>query len=116
MDSKEEILKKEILGHYRSLRQFAIELNIPYSTLVTALDRGIDGMGYGTVIKMCEHLHLNPVDFSSLDDETAPNGINQRIMEERVMKKYRRLNREGRELILTLMDDFGQLVKYSSFR
>ena len=38
--TKAEILKKEILQQYRSVRQFAMEMNIPYSTLVTALERG----------------------------------------------------------------------------
>ena len=54
--TKAEILKREILRQYRSIRQFALELNIPYSTLVTALERGIEGMAYGTVIKMCDKL------------------------------------------------------------
>ena len=45
--TKAEILKKEILTQYRSLRQFALEMEIPYSTLVTALERGIEGMAYG---------------------------------------------------------------------
>ena len=31
--TKAEILKKEILRQYRSVRQFAMEMNIPYSTL-----------------------------------------------------------------------------------
>ena len=57
--TKAEILKKEILRQYRSVRQFAMEMNIPYSTLVTALERGIEGMAYGTVIKMCDKLSLN---------------------------------------------------------
>ena len=30
--TKAEILKKEILRQYRSVRQFAMEMNIPYST------------------------------------------------------------------------------------
>ena len=42
--TKAEILKKEILRQYRSVRQFAMEMNIPYSTLVTALERGIEGI------------------------------------------------------------------------
>ena len=69
--TKAEILKKEILGQYRSVRQFALEMNIPYSTLVTALERGIEGMAYGTVIKMCDKLSLNPVDFSSLEGHVS---------------------------------------------
>ena len=65
--TKAEILKQEILKQYKSVRQFAIDMEIPYSTLVTALDRGIEGMAYGTVIRMCDKLSLNPVDFSSLE-------------------------------------------------
>ena len=65
--TKAEILKQEILKQYKSVRQFDIDMEIPYSTLVTALDRGIEGMAYGTVIRMCDRLSLNPVDFSSLE-------------------------------------------------
>ena len=54
MDSKKkaEILKGVILSRYKSIRQFAVEMNIPYSTLITALERGVDGMAYSTVIKI----------------------------------------------------------------
>ena len=67
--TKAQILKKEILSQYRSVRQFAMDMQIPYSTLVTALERGIDGMAYGTVIKMCNKLNLNP----ALWKETPPS-------------------------------------------
>ena len=85
--TKAQILKKEILSQYRSVRQFAMDMQIPYSTLVTALERGIDGMAYGTVIKMCNKLNLTPVDFSSL---------------------------EGRDKVMDLMEDFGQIKKYKA--
>ena len=98
---KAEVLKKEILRQYRSVRQFAIEMNIPYSTLVTALDRGIDGMAYGTVIKMCDKLRLNPVDFSSLERDASLGAV---LLENRVMQYYVKLNQEGRDKILELMD------------
>ena len=51
--TKTQLLKEAILSQYRSVRRFAAEMNIPYSTLVTALDRGIDGMAYSTVIAIC---------------------------------------------------------------
>lgn len=107
--TKAEILKKEILGQYRSVRQFALEMNIPYSTLVTALERGIEGMAYGTVIKMCDKLSLNPVDFTSLERD-APLGA--QLLENRVMQNYLKLNQEGRDKILDLMDDFVQIDRY----
>ena len=109
--TKAEILKKEILGQYRSVRQFALEMGIPYSTLVTALERGIEGMAYGTVIKMCDKLSLNPVDFTSLEKETS---LGAQLLENRVMQYYVKLNQDGRDKVLELMDDFAQVDKYKA--
>lgn len=109
--TKAEILKREILRQYRSIRQFALELNIPYSTLVTALERGIEGMAYGTVIKMCDKLSLNPVNFTSLENEDTLGAM---LLENRVMQYYMKLNQEGRDKILDLMEDFLQIEKYQA--
>ena len=109
--TKAEILKKEILKQYRSVRQFAMELEIPYSTLVTALERGIEGMAYGTVIKMCDNLSLNPVDFTSLEEDAS---LGAQLLENRVMQYYMKLNQDGRDKILELMDDFVQIEKYQA--
>lgn len=109
--AKAEILKNEILRQYRSVRQFAMEINIPYSTLVTALERGIEGMAYGTVIRMCDRLNLNPVDFSSLERDAS---ISEQLLENRVMQNYVKLNQLGRDRILELMDDFCQIEKYKA--
>lgn len=103
--------EKEILSQYRSVRQFAMDMQIPYSTLVTALERGIDGMAYGTVIKMCNKLNLNPVDFSSLERDTT---ISEQLLENRVMQAYVKLNQEGRDKVMDLMEDFGQIKKYKA--
>ena len=109
--TKAEILKKEILKQYRSVRQFAMEMEIPYSTLVTALERGIEGMAYGTVIKMCDKLSLNPVDFSSLEEDAS---LGAQLLENRVMQYYMKLNQDGRDKVLDLMDDFVQIEKYQA--
>ena len=109
--TKAEILKQEILKQYRSVRQFAIEMEIPYSTLVTALERGIEGMAYGTVIKMCDKLSLNPVDFTSLETDAS---LGAQLLENRVMQYYMELNPLGRDRILELMDDLVQIEKYKA--
>ena len=109
--TKAEILKKEILSQYRSVRQFAMEMGIPYSTLVTALERGIEGMAYGTVIKVCDKLSLNPVDFSSLERDAS---LGAQLLENRVMQYYVKLNQDGRDKILELMDDFVSIDKYKA--
>lgn len=107
--TKAEILKREIMKKYRSVRQFALEMNIPYSTLVTALERGIDGMAYGTVIRICDKLDLNPVDFSALEQDAA---LSVQILENRVMTDYLKLNQDGRDKILEMMEDMARLDKY----
>ena len=108
--TKAEILKAEILKQHKSVRQFAIEMEIPYSTLVTALDRGIEGMAYGTVIRMCDRLNLNPVDFSPINQKSLLGGK----MENRVMQYYVKLNKTGRKKALELMEDYAQLDKYKA--
>ncbi len=108
--TKEEILKHEILNQYRSIRQFCLELEIPYSTLATALERGIDGMAYGTVLKMCNELSLSPIDFSSLDNVSYAN---EQIYENRIMQRFVKLNKKGRGKIVELMDDYLELDKYT---
>ena len=113
MMSKEEILKYEITRQYRSVRAFALSMGIPYSTLVTALERGINGMAYGTVIKMCDKLGLNPIDFSPLESGTV---IGAQFLENRVMQSYLKLNDAGRAKIIDLMEDFAQIEKYRAPR
>ena len=107
--NKAEVLKVEILRQYKSVRQFALEMKIPYSTLVTALDRGSGGMAYGTVIMMCDKLNLNPVDFTSLEEG---QDLGERIVENRVMRDYLKLNKVGRKKLLDYMGDLALLGKY----
>ena len=106
---KSELLKESIRSNYKSIRAFCLDTNIPYSTLVTAFDRGIEGMAYGTVIRICDKLELNPVDFTPLDHSKT---ISEQLMENKVMSYYTRLNRMGRQRILDDMQDYIELPKY----
>lgn len=103
-----QLLKKEILAQYKSIRQFALDAQIPYSTLVTGLERGIEGMAYGTVITICEKLNLNPVNFQPLDQVQ----LSEKLLENRVMQNYMKMNNEGKEKFLELMEDFATIKKY----
>ena len=108
--TKAEVLKRVILSQYKSVRQFAVEMDIPYSTLVTALERGIEGMAYSTVIRICDALALNPVDFTPLDEG---EGLSVQITTKRVMERYDRFNRAGRKKILEILDDYSQIEMYT---
>ena len=108
--TKAEVLKRVILSQYKSVRQFAVEMDIPYSTLVTALERGVEGMAYNTVIRICEALSLNPIDFTPLEEG---EGLSVQITTKRVMEKYGRFNRDGRRKILEILDDYSQIEQYT---
>ena len=111
MDSKKKAkyLKDVILSQYKSIRQFAVTMGIPYSTLVTALERGVDGMAYSTVIRICEALSLNPVDFSPLEEG---EGLSSQITTKRVMDKYWKLNKTGRKKVLDIIEDYTLIREY----
>ena len=59
---REQWLRNLILDHYGSLRRFAIAADIPYSTLLTLLSRGIGGASFDVVIRICQTLSVDPMD------------------------------------------------------
>ncbi len=61
--TREQRLRNLILDRYKSLRQFALEADIPYSTLMTLLSRDIGGASFDVVVKICRELDLDPMDF-----------------------------------------------------
>ncbi len=61
--NREQKLRNLILGRYTSLRQFAMEADIPYSTLMTLLSRDIGGASFDIVIKICQKLEVDSLEF-----------------------------------------------------
>ncbi len=60
--TREQKLRNLILDNYVSLRQFALTADIPYSSLTTGLTRGIAGMQFDTVIKICKTFGIEPME------------------------------------------------------
>ena len=58
--TREMHLRNLILDRYASLRQFALKADIPYSTLMTLLSRGIGGASFDVVLQICSHLGIDP--------------------------------------------------------
>lgn len=58
--NREQKLRDMILNEYVSLRKFSIEADIPYSTLMTMLVRGIGGASFDMVIRICRKLGVDP--------------------------------------------------------
>ena len=68
--NRELFLRNRILDNYSSLRQFALEADIPYSSLMTVLSRGIGGASFDMVMQICRKLDVNPAEL--LEAEQAP--------------------------------------------
>ena len=64
--NRELKLRNLILNRYPSLRQFAIECDIPYSTLMTLLSRDIGGASFDIVVKICQKLQLDPMEIYNM--------------------------------------------------
>ena len=62
--NREFMLRSLILGRYTSLRKFAREIDIPYSTLMTLLSRDVGGASFDIVIKICRKLEIDPLELS----------------------------------------------------
>ena len=60
--NRELKLRNLILDRYASLRQFANDADIPYSTLMTLLSRGVGGASFDIVIRICKILEVNPLE------------------------------------------------------
>ena len=52
MDNLTRIVKTEISRQYKSVRQFAFAVNIPLSTINSALHNGIGGSSFDTVVQI----------------------------------------------------------------
>lgn len=65
---RELILRNVILDKYSSLRQFALEADIPYSSLMTVLSRGIGGASFDMIMQICHKLNLDPAELSQDSD------------------------------------------------
>lgn len=64
---REQALRNLILDKYVSLRQFALEADIPYSSLMTVLSRGIGGASFDMVMRICDKLKIDPGELSAYD-------------------------------------------------
>lgn len=58
MDELTMTIKNEIKRQYKSVRQFALAIDVPQSTIISAMHKGIGGTSFDTVIKICSALGI----------------------------------------------------------
>lgn len=74
MDDITESVRTKINEKYKSVRQFAIEAGVPYTTLKSALTNGFGGMAVETAIDICDLLGIDLRMFNKKNKPVAGEG------------------------------------------
>lgn len=87
--TNEELLKEYILSKYKSVRQFCLQNDFPYSTVDSIFKRGLDGCSVSLAINICDKLGISIDDL--LDGKITPKNIKAEFndKEKRVILAYR---------------------------
>lgn len=100
----EEDLKQLILSRYSSVKSFAEDNDMPYSTVRSILERGIMNANVENAIKICSALGIRPEIFSPLLDTNKENP--------QILSIYNKLEEDRQEKVLDFAQ--GQLEEQES--
>lgn len=106
---KTEKLKHIILSKYSSVREFSKIVEIPSTTLTSALDKGIGGMAVDRIIKICDALNIDIKTFEPINNEKDNLYTEE---EDQHIRDLRRLNNLGREKVITYTKDLLDNPKF----
>lgn len=109
MDERTERLKNIIIERYGSIREFSKKVNIPSTTLTSALDRGIGGMSVERVVAICEILDLDIRTFKPLQEKPLTSITDK---EKELLSYYNQLNDLGKDKLINDAEDLTHNTKY----
>lgn len=107
---KTDKLKHIILSKYSSIREFAKIVDIPSTTLTSALDKGIGGMAVDRIIKICETLNIDIKTFEPIVPLTNTNLSNE---ETNLLDNYNKLNDLGKKEANKRVSELTEINKYT---
>ena len=96
--NREEFLRTIIKDRYGSLRAFAKNIDMPYTTLVSMLKRGISNAGIDNFLKICKYLNIPPESLYG-NDATFLDKSNIRLI-----RNINLLSAENKKLVLDYID------------
>lgn len=109
--NKTEKLKHIILSKYNSIREFSKIVEIPSTTLTSALDKGIGGMAVDRIIKICDVLNIDVKTFEPLENMSKDTN-NYSKEEEQHIEDLRKLNDIGKNKVITYTKDLMDNPKF----
>ena len=100
----EEKLKQLILSKYKSVREFTLDHNIPYSTVATIWQKGIKKTSITTMIKVCQALGISTDELIAgritfVDDPPTPTSVEDIIIQTKhILANTEHLTLNGKEI------------------
>lgn len=113
----EQELKNLVLSRFKSVRDFTISIDMPYSTMDSIFKRGVANASIANIIKICEALSISVDDLACgkiVDRPAAISSINTTLTNRELSFIYslREFNREGQEKVFSYMHDLDCTGQY----
>ncbi len=99
-------LKDIILSKYKSIRDFAINVNLPYTTVDSILKRGVDKANIINIISICRALNLD-VDAladGKIEEKAVKSNYDLTNEEHNLLKLFRTLPPEGKTAVRIILE------------
>ena len=103
MDNLTKLVRDEITRQYRSVRQFAFAVDIPLSTINSALHNGVGGSSFDTVMRICKILGIKAMSNDAALYLTDDIALTAELEAVYAMTQYAKLDDYGRHTISSVM-------------
>lgn len=113
MNTIENQLKELILTKYKSLREFTLKIEMPYSTFDTILKRGVNKANIINIIRICNELNISADKLAEgiIENNSLTTNNNLSKEETTLLENYNNSNYEGKKMILSYSDYVSQNYK-----
>lgn len=111
---KTKKLKEIILSKYSSIREFSRVVNIPSTTLISSLERGIGGMAIDRIIRICDVLEIDIKTFEPISKTNEELNLSISTKEKVLLSYYNQLNDLGKDKLIENAEDLTHNTKYSN--
>lgn len=117
MDTIENELKELILSKYKSLREFTLKIEMPYSTLDTILKRGVDKANIINILKICNELNISAdklaigiIEYINTKNNITNNNLSKE--ETTLLENYNKLNALGKKEANKRVAELTEINRY----
>ena len=103
--NREDFVKQEIKKQGYTLKDFAAKINMPYTTLLSIINKSIGGASLDNIIKICTGLNLDIENLNPYNTDKSNNVI---------ISLYNKLNSLGRQKADDYINDLSENPKYTN--